>query len=405
MSLLALILACAEPAGDAAGRAPATPTTGLHDLDEGEITRAIAEGRLREAADLATRLRETHPERLDGWLLGAKALRARRDRRGVLTLLQEAYARQPAGFPALRELVDHTLAGPESAARGREAQALLAAHRAAHPGDADRVTVASLMVTAYLLGQSDLDAASRAQLTQDAEALLAATASTSGAAYPYVHADRADVLVGLGRLAEALPEAQAAATDAPEVWTVYTQRWGAVCILFHLGRDAEARAALAALAADVRAWEGLHFGMTKPLWSWIRLTAWLRTGERLPDLPREATIDARALSEGIQPQYGDAEVRAGVGRVLAAEDAALPSVAADVDALIGVLARDRGCEMENRVIRPHARALLHVLRARIHAQEGDLPAASAQIRAANDALPGDPWLATLTPVTVGSVGR
>jgi hypothetical protein len=377
---LLLLLACsaeAPPEAEAAARA------------------ALAQGRLREGEAAAAALRQDYPDDLDGWLIGAEALELRHDRGATEALLVEAYQRRPAAFPAFRELVDHRLRGPDDVQRGLKVLAEVDAHLAARPGDQAQSAQGQMVVLAYLLGQPALPAERRPALESRAAALLA---SAPAGGDTLAHYDRAQLLLALGRRAEAWQAAEAGIAADTHRWDALTLEWALICEALHGPAPEEARRRINGLLRKVEDWPGLHFGQGKPLWEWVQLTLRLRWGEALPT-PTWLAPRLEALErEQVKLQYGDAEVRQRSQALLLALDrgdrAGADQAAQDLLMLLG---RDRGCEMENHLIRPHARWLLLRLRARLAEGRGETALASSLSAEAQALFPADPWTGPQIP--------
>ncbi len=392
------LAACGDGASAPAGAAPApggASSSAVPAATPDEVRRLLAAGELEPARAAAEALVAASPGSLDALLLQASVLRALHDRPGGQTALEAAYAIAPAGFPALANLVDHKLRGPDDPAKGRAQLAFLDTHLAAHPADTREVAEARLVALSYLLGQATLPPEDRPALVELAERSLAAfpdATTTDG------HYNRAQTLLALGRVEESVAAARAGIAVDDDRWEGLVMGWSVALLALHAGDDAAARAAFADVRAHVEGWTGTHFGMGKPLVELYQLTAAVWWGETLPAPADYEARLARLKDSGARLQVGDPESRELLRTILAAraaKDAAAVRTAADD--LLGLVARDRGCEMENQVIRPHTRALALVAKADALAQLGDTAGAEAAMSAARKLFPQDPWLKEHVP--------
>ena len=390
--------------GDAAGTPTPGVTTplategaasGAADPGVAQVHALLAAGELRAARTAADVLAEAQPGALAPRLLQAHTLRYLHDRGGSQTALEAGYRIAPAGFPALASYVDHQLRGPNDPKKGLAQLAFLDTHLAAHPGDARLVAEARLVVTAYLLWQKALTPADRATTVQIAEAsLLTFTdATTTDGQY-----NRAQALLGLGRVDEAVAAARAGIAIDDDRWEGLVMGWAVALLALHAGDDAGARAAVTELRGRIESWEGTHFGMGKPLVELVQLTSALWWGETPPAPADYEDRIARLARDGARLQVGDAETRELLRKIMSAREAKdAKTVLAAADDVLAVVARDGGCEMENQVIRPHTEVLALVVRADALAALGDAPAAEESLVRARALFPASAWLRDRKP--------
>lgn len=332
---------------------------------------ALREGRLREASDLAERLRTGHPDRPDGYVIGAYAARAQRDRPAAADLLQQAYNVEPSGFPMLSEYVDHRLRGPEDARKGYDALAFLDQHLASFPGDVQQVARARLVACAYLLGLDGLDADKRDTVKATAERALS---EFTAAKTTSEHYDRAQALVLLGRRDEATVAARAGFEAGTDPYQAAVLGWSMVVMELHGGYDKKAWEDLLKVKERLWSWEGAHFGMSKPLVEAIRLTAKVRFGRSFAPPAGRDGLAARLEAEGVKVSREDTQLTQGLDELLTLiEKGNHGRVPPLVDKLLILVAKDRGSQLENQLVRPNLEAMLDVAKgdALVHTDEFD----------------------------------
>lgn len=353
----------------------------------------LQEGDLVEASEAGDALVAADPTRLDGYLLAARVQRALHDRGATERLLDEAYTLAPAGFGPLPLLIDHRLRGPDDPQKALDALVFLDAHLAAYPSDANLVSEGRLVALAYLLGQATITEAQRASYRSQAAAALISF-RIDGVGTTEQHYDRAQVLLALGDLDGAITAGRAGIAAGTDKWVALVMRWAITTALLHRGEEAAAWSEMEAISADLATWPGTHFGMGKPLVELMQLTASVRYGRTLAPPDEHAARLARIEAEGVRLQHGDAETRALVTKLLAARASGDTAGAlAHTTDLLGIVGRDRGCEMENQLIRPHTEAMVRVASGDVLAATGDAAGARAAYAAAAALFPGDAWLA------------
>ncbi|MES2644835.1 MAG: hypothetical protein V4850_35435 [Myxococcota bacterium] len=363
---------------------------------EGE--RLLQAGELRDAAEAGDAIVKGEPT-LDGYLFAARVQRALHDRAATERLLGEAYTLAPERFPSLALLVDHRLRGPDDAAKAIDALVFLDGHIARYPQDHNAVEEARLVAFAYLLGQTKLSDAARAEYRGRAQASLAAF-RFAGVGTTEQHYNRAQVLVALGDVDGGLAAGRAGIAAGTDKWVALVLHWALATALLHRGEADAAWAEMEAIQADLATWPGTHFGMGKPLVELMQLTAAVRFGRTLAPPADYAARLTRLEDEGVRLQHGDAETRDLVTALLAARATGdTPGALARTDDLLAILGRDRGCEMENQLIRPHTRAMVLVARGELLAGSGDAAGANAAYTEAAALFPADAWLAAKVSAT------
>jgi hypothetical protein len=351
----------------------------------------LAEGKLREARDLAEQLRIRWPAELDGYILGAWTLRALHDRPATAELLQQAYDLAPADFPMLAELVDHRMRGPDDPQKGYDSLDFLKRHLDTHPADGNIVAQAQLVAYAYLLGQETLTQEQRDLAKIEAEKALSAF-KIAGKGTTGQHYDRAQVLLALGQRDSSIAAARSGISAATDQWQSLVMLWALTTLELHVGRDDLAWGDMKALQSSLENWPGTHFGMGKPLVEFLQLTARVRFGKKI-----EAPADyearlARLQEEGVRLQYGDDETRDRMRKLLAALDAGDGVVAYRLtEDLLALISRDRGCEMENQVIRPNTEAMLYVVQGDLLVSDGQFENGEKRYWRARSMFPKNAW--------------
>jgi tetratricopeptide (TPR) repeat protein len=352
----------------------------------------LAEGKLREARGIATVLMADYPDFLDGYLLAAWTLRALHDRPGTADVLGKAYNLAPRGFPMLPEYVDHRMRGADDPTKGFDALAFLDSHARYFPEDANLVAQSRLVVYAYLLGQESLEGPQRQEMTEKAEDALKVF-QIDGVGTTGQHYDRAQALLALGRFDESVAAGRAGIAANTDKWQSLVMHWAIATSLLHRGQDEQAWSEIQSLLSSLGSWSGTHFGMGKPLVEFVRLTSAIRFGQRLdPPADYAARLDRLTL-EGVKLQYGDDETRALIADLLSAlEHQDTPRGLRLVEDLLKVVARDRGCEMENQIIRPNTECMLYVARGNLYMQVREYALAESAYRVALALFPEDAWL-------------
>lgn len=351
----------------------------------------LDEGHLREAAGVADMLQREWPDRLDGYILGAYTLRAIHDRPATSEVLQRGYDASPRSFPMLAEYVDHRMRGPDDPQKGYDALAFLASHEALYPEDVRLVARARLVACAYLLGQEGLPEADKQKATKIADEALVAF-RIDGQGTTSEHYDRAQVLIALGRTEEAIAEGRKGIAADTDRWQALVMWWALVIMGLHYGDDERAWNDLVALNESLATWPGTHFGMGKPLVEFVQLTARVRFGRALLPPPDYTERLERLEIEGVKSQYGDADTRDRLTRLFAAMSAKdNPTAFMMISDLLTLVARDRGCEMENQLIRPNTEAMLFVLQGDLYLGEGRLDESQAAYERAELLFSSNPW--------------
>jgi tetratricopeptide (TPR) repeat protein len=360
-------------------------------LAEGE--RLLAEGALMEAEAVADAVAEGWPERAEGHLLGVRVYTALHHRRQAEQRMEAAYARAPSGFPRLPLYMELKLQGADQLRKGTDALAFLDGHLARFPSDVDAVNEGRLVVYAYMLGQATLPEVQRAALRVQAEAALQAFRVT-GPDTTERRYNEAQVRLALGDLDGAIAAGRAGIAADTDRWTGLVLHWAIATALLHHGRADEAWAEMEAIQSALATWPGTHFGMGKPLVELMQLTTQVRYGRTLAAPAEYEARLARLEVERVRLQDGDPDTRRLIRELLVALPAGDEAKArADVDDLLLLVERDHGCEMENQLIRPHARAMLLVTRGDVLTRAGDAAGAQAAYAQAAALFPQDAWRA------------
>lgn len=357
-----------------------------------EVRTLVAEGHLKDAKARAEALRAEHPDSLDAYVVSALALRALHDRPGGQEVLDAAYERSPAGFPLLPELVDHRLRGPDDPRKGWKLLEFLDGHLAAHPEDTNLVAEGRLVALAYLLGQKNLPGDQLPRVRELTETALSSF-TIEGQGTTTQHYDRAQALLALGRKEESVATGRAGIAAGTDVWEGLVMGWAIAVLAVHEAPEEQAWAEIEAVRSRIASWEGTHFGMGKPLLEFMKLTAAIRYDREVETPPGYEGRQARLDAEGVRLQVGDEETRGRVIQLLEARkrrDA--DGVLRAAEDVLSIVARDRGCEMENQIIRPNTRAMLLAARGEALGWKGDLEGAATAWEEAAGLFPQDAWM-------------
>lgn len=204
---------------------------------------------------------------------------------------------------------------------------------------------------------------------------------------------RTEAMTLLDRRADAQRLMERALPRLPVSWDQLTLRHSLALRLLHQGDATQARSHLDQWMADFLAWEGVHFGMAKPVLEFMQFTLWVRYGEAYA-LPTAHTARLAGLQgAGIQQELTTPQLRQVLAELQRARTADAPQemlgLLRDLDR---VLASDKGCVAENAVIRPHLRAMTAVLEGDLHARLGAPAPAGAAYERALSWFPDDPWI-------------
>ncbi len=368
----------------------------VHDRDSRLETTwsLLREGRLREANGVAESLRNDYPLHLDSYIVSAWVLRGMHDRPATSDVLRQGYDLAPQGFPMLAEHVDHLLRGPDDPKKGFDTLDFLDQHLARFPSDANEVARGRLVALAYLLGQTSLPEGRLSEVRAQAEAALAAF-QIAGVGTTGQHYDRAQTLLALGQFDASIAAGKAGIEAGTDKWQSLVMRWAIATSMLHRGEDEAAWHEMLQIEREIADWPGTHFGMGKPLLELVQLTAGVRFGRKVPAPDGYAERQARLDEEGVRLQYGDEESRVLIAELLTAmTQRDSPRGLERVDDLLAITERDRGCEMENQIIRPNTRAMLLAARGDLQMGRGDMDAAIAAYEESAQIFPEDIWLTT-----------
>ena len=174
---------------------------------------------------------------------------------------------------------------------------------------------------------------------------------------------------------------------------LFRSGWAIAVVAIHEQPEDAAWAELQSVHQRLADWNGTHFGMGKPLLEFMKLTAAIRYGREVETPPGYPDRQKRLDAEGVRLQVGDEETRGRIIQLLEARtrhDA--PAVLRAADDVLAIVARDRGCEMENQIIRPNTRAMLLAAKGEALAWTGDLGGAANAWESSASLFPRDAWL-------------
>ena len=196
----------------------------------------------------------------------------------------------------------------------------------------------------------------------------------------------------LGRLDDAVVEARAGFDADTDRYQAAILGWSMVVIELHHGKDEAAWNDLQLVKEKLWNWPGAHFGMSKPLVESLRLTARVRFGRDFPAPKGRSELAAALEAEGVKVSREDVALQKQLDTLLSQIPARqIQRIPPTVDAALVLVAKDRGSQLENQLVRPEMEAMLHVAKADALVKAQELDKARETYRIAQLLFYDDPW--------------
>ena len=355
------------------------------------------QGRLNMALATAQELQQEEPDSPDGYLLAARVQDAKMKPDQVVANLLQAYALQPEQFAQLGELV--YAMGLTSNITSRKMHEFVELHASRFPDD-PRLWEAEVVALSATIHDADT--------SEDIRARLLAELTTYMQGYtPPPDADSktwyfiSDALLLLNRTDDALKAMDAGILADTDTWDRLSLEMARAFILLHEGSPETAKQALHDYLNTYLAWTGCHFGMLMPVADYVRLTLKVRFDEDISLPPELEARREEALKREVRSPLGEEAISLTIRDLMAAADLGNTNMMArHIANLQTIFARDRGCIVETRIIKPHTLSMARILYGNALVAAGDESEAMMQYRLALEAYPADPWYqARLNPQT------
>lgn len=345
------------------------------------------QGQGEEALEASRDLARAWPHRIEGPLLAGTLHAARWERKEAGQAWMTAYRVQPEDFPDLPGLA-FALGMSETPAL--QVLDLLDAHEARFP-DAPGLAEARVVALTELLNLEDTPEADRVRYREAlARHLESVEALGPGPVTRLYHVAEAHLLLDqAGKAREAMEAGLGAPGDA---WDRLILHMGLAFVVLHGGDEARARTLFSSYTANWLQWPGYHFAMRMPMLQFLEAVTRVRWGTPLPIPPQARSRAAAARAAGVKVQYGVEDTVARLDALFAAMDQGDDeAVLQGISDVLTLLARDQGCVVETRLVKPTVTAHLLWHKARLLERGGQPQAAEEARQAAREACPQDPW--------------